>query len=57
MRLLFWTAVSFGFFTVNNLLLAADLLVFTSIDLLVWRQLAAGLGLAALLFGFIGDAQ
>lgn len=56
LRLLFWTAISFGFFTLNNLLLAADLLVFTSIDLLVWRQLAAALGLGALLYGFIQEA-
>ncbi|HEY1753185.1 MAG TPA: DUF5985 family protein [Caulobacteraceae bacterium] len=54
--LLFWTAIGFGFFTVNNLLLAADLLVFTEIDLLAWRQLATGLGLGALLYGFIRNA-
>ncbi len=56
-RLLLWTAISFGFFALNNLLLAADLLVFTTVDLWLWRQLAAGLGIATLLFGFIWESR
>lgn len=56
-RLLLWTSVSFGFFALNNLLLAADMLVFTQVDLWALRQLAAGLGLATLLCGFVWETR
>ncbi len=56
-RLLLWTSVSFGFFALNNLLLVADLLVFTRTDLLPLRQAATGLGLAALLYGFVWQTR
>ncbi len=56
-RLLLWTAASFVFFALNNLLLAADLLVFTRLDLWLWRQLAAGLGVATLIVGFIWESR
>lgn len=54
-RLLFWCAVSFGFLAINNLLLVADLVVFPTRDLWAWRQAAAGLAVATLLFGFIWE--
>lgn len=56
-RLLLWTSASFLFFALNNLLLALDLLVFTEIDLWAWRQLAAGLGVATLICGFIWESR
>jgi hypothetical protein len=56
-RLLLWTSISFVFFAINNLLLVFDLLVFTSTDLLPWRQLAAGLGVGTLLYGFVFEAR
>lgn len=56
-RLLLWTAVAFGFFAINNLLLAADVLVFPTVDLVFWRHAATGLGLAALLYGFIWEVR
>ena len=56
-RLLMWTAASFGFFALNNLILAVDMLVVPNIDLWVWRQAAAGLGLAVLLFGFVWEMR
>jgi len=56
-RLLLWTATCFVFFAINNLLLAADTLLFSDIDLSPWRQAAAGLGLASLLYGFIWEAR
>ena len=55
--LLLWTSVCFAFFALNNVLLAADLLVFTDIDLLGVRQATTGLGLAALLYGFIWQTR
>ncbi len=51
--ILLWTAVGFSFFALNNLLLAADLVVFTRVDLSPWRQLTAALGLASILYGFV----
>ena len=56
-RLLLWTATCFVFFAINNLLLVADALLFPDIDLSPWRQAAAGLGLASLLYGFIWEAR
>ena len=55
--LLLWTSISFGFFAVNNLLLVADMLVFIDADLTFWRQAAAGLGVASLLYGFIWQVR
>ncbi len=56
-RLLLWTAVAFGFFAANNMLLALDMVVLPDVDLYLWRQAAAGLGLASLLYGFVWDAR
>lgn len=56
-RLLLWTAVSFCFFALNNLLLVADMLIFPHHDLWIWRQAAAGAGLCTLLFGFIWETR
>ncbi|MGH6986725.1 MAG: DUF5985 family protein [Caulobacteraceae bacterium] len=52
-----WTAVCFAFLALNNLLLVADMLIFTRVDLLPLRQGAAVLGLMALLYGFIREAR
>ncbi|HEY3800577.1 MAG TPA: DUF5985 family protein [Caulobacteraceae bacterium] len=57
LSLLLWSAIGFGFFALNNLLLALDLLVFTSVDLSPWRQATAGLGLAAILYGFVWQTR
>lgn len=57
-RLLLWTAVSFGFLALNNLLLVADLVVFiTQVNLLPYRQATAGLAIATLLYGFVWEAN
>lgn len=56
-RLLLWTAVSFGFLALNNLLLVADLVIFTDVNLLPYRQTATGLAIAALLYGFIWEVD
>jgi hypothetical protein len=57
MRLLLWTAVSFCFFALNNLVLAVDMLVVPDADLWVWRQAAAAAGLGVLLFGFVWEMR
>jgi hypothetical protein len=57
-RLLLWTAISFGFLALNNLLLVADLVIFiTQANLLPYRQAAAGLAVATLLYGFIWEVD
>jgi hypothetical protein len=56
-RLLFWTAIGFAFFALNNLTLAADMLIFPQIDLWPLRQAFLAAGLAALLIGFVWDLR
>jgi hypothetical protein len=56
-RLLLWTAISFCFFALNNLILVLDMLVFADADLWPWRQAAAGAGLSVLLFGFVWEMR
>ncbi|WP_293677668.1 DUF5985 family protein [uncultured Phenylobacterium sp.] len=57
MRLLLWTAVAFCFFALNNLALVVDMLLLPGVDLWVWRQAAAGAGLAVLIFGFVWEVR
>lgn len=56
-RLLLWTAVSFGFFAINNLVLVIDMLVLPATDLWVWRQATAAAGLGVLIFGFVWEMR
>jgi hypothetical protein len=56
-RLLLWTALSFAFLALNNLMVVADMVIFPGIDFWIWRQAAAGGGLAVLLYGFIGETR
>jgi hypothetical protein len=54
-RLLLWVAASFVFLALNNLALVADMVVFPSVDLWIWRQLAAAVALGVLLYGFVWE--
>lgn len=56
-RLLLWSGLCFVGLTINNLLLAFDKLVFTDIDLSLWRTLAALLAMATLLYGLIWSSE
>jgi len=56
-RLLFWTALGFVFLAGNNLFLVADLVLFPTVDLWAWRQLASGLAVGVLLYGFVWEAD
>ena len=56
-RLLLWSGLCFVGLTFNNVLLIADRLVFTAVDLSTWR-LAAGLAaVVLLLWGLIMDGS
>jgi Family of unknown function (DUF5985) len=56
-RLLLWSALCFVFLTLNNLLLFFDLPVFTEMDLRPYRLVAALVGLAFLLYGFLFETE
>jgi hypothetical protein len=56
-RLLFWTALGFGFLALNNFFLVADLVLLPQVDLWPWRQAASGLAVAVLLYGFIWEVE
>lgn len=56
-RLLLWTALCFAFLALNNLLVVLDMLVFPSVPLVMFRQLAAFLAVSVLLFGFVWEAE
>jgi hypothetical protein len=57
LRLLLWSALCFVFLTLNNLLLFFDFIVLPELDLRPWRLLAALVGLAFLLYGFIFESE
>jgi hypothetical protein len=57
-RLLLWSALCFACLTVNNVLVAVDLVVLgPEISLFFIRNLAALIGLVLLLFGLIWDTE
>jgi hypothetical protein len=57
-RLLLWSAVSFVFLAINNLLVFLDVVIFpTEVDLLPYRSAAALAAVAVLLWAFIWEAD
>jgi hypothetical protein len=56
-RLLLWSGLCFAGLTLNNLLLVLDKLVFTTVDLSVWRTSIALIAMAVLLYGMIWSAE
>ena len=57
LRLLLWSAACFFCLTVNNVLVVIDLIVLPEIDLFLFRNVVALLGVVALLYGLIWDAH
>lgn len=55
MRLLFWSALCFGFFALNNIILLIDLYVFPDVNLFLVRTTPALAGVAVMLFGLIWE--
>ena len=53
--LLLWSALCFVGLAVNNMLLFLDLVVFTEVDLLLFRALSSLAAVGVLLFGFIWE--
>ncbi|HWM44212.1 MAG TPA: DUF5985 family protein [Burkholderiales bacterium] len=57
LRLLLWSALCFVCLTANNVLLFFDLVVFTDVDLRLYRMAAALAGILFLLYAFIWEAE
>jgi hypothetical protein len=56
-RLLLWSGICFGCLTVNNVLVAVDLVIFPDMDLFLLRNASALVGVGALLYGLIWEAR
>ncbi|HYC01421.1 MAG TPA: DUF5985 family protein [Candidatus Limnocylindrales bacterium] len=56
-RLLLWSGLCFAGLTVNNALLAVDLLIFPEIDLFALRNLAALVAVSLLLYGLLWESE
>lgn len=56
-KLLFWSALCFGFLALNNLFLCVDLLVFPAMDLNgpLWRNFLSTIAGVLLLYGLIEE--
>ena len=55
--LLLWSAICFGFLTLNNVVLFLDMLVVPNMDLRLWRLIAALAGVLCMLYAFIWEAE
>lgn len=56
-RLLLYSALAFVMLAVNNLLVVVDILLLPDVDLSVYRDVAALIGLALLIWGFVWEAD
>lgn len=56
-RLLFWSALCFVGFALNNVLLIVDVRVLPASDLSTWRIVPAVVGAALLLYGLIWESK
>jgi hypothetical protein len=55
-RLLLWSAWGFSGLAVNNVILFVDLVLISSVDLSVIRQIPALIGIGVMVWGLIQDA-
>jgi hypothetical protein len=55
-RLLLWGGVCFLGLTVSNVLVFVALVIFPDVNLYTWRNVAALVGMAALVYGLIWDS-
>lgn len=56
-RLLLWSGLCFGCFSLNNALVVVDLFVLPDVNLFVLRNLSALVGVVALLYGLVMEAR
>jgi hypothetical protein len=55
-RLLLWSGLCFLGFTLNNIFLVLDFSVYPEVDLSLFRNIPALIGLGLLIFGLVWDA-
>jgi hypothetical protein len=56
-RLLFWSSLCFAGFTVTNLLVFVDLVIFPETNLYVFRLFSTAVSLALILYGLIWESH
>jgi hypothetical protein len=56
-RLLLWGSVCFALLAINNLALVLDLVILSSINLFIVRNLSALLAVCAMLYGLVCDER
>jgi hypothetical protein len=56
-RLLFWSALCFIGFALNNVMLIVDVRVMPEVDLSTWRMVPAVVGAGLLLYGLIWETR
>jgi hypothetical protein len=55
--LLLWSVIGFAGLAVNNVLVYVDLVLFTGVDLSLFRSAAGAAAMAALVYGLIWEAS
>jgi hypothetical protein len=55
--LLLWSAICFGFLTLNNVILFVDMLLVPEVDLRLWRLLSALAGVLSMLYAFLWESE
>jgi hypothetical protein len=55
--LLLWSCIGFAGLALNNVLVYADLVLFPALDLSLERTVAGAVGMVALLYGLIWEAE
>ncbi len=56
-RLLLWSAICFAGLALNNVILFIDKVVAQGVDLSAWRLVPAAVGLSAIVYGLVWDAE
>jgi hypothetical protein len=56
-RLILWSLVSFAVLAVNNVLVYVDLVMYTGVDLSVYRSAAGAAAMAIMLVGLIWESR
>ena len=56
-RLLLWSLICFAALAVNNVLVYVDLVMYTGVDLSVYRSAAGAAAMAVMLYGLVWEAR
>jgi hypothetical protein len=56
-RLVLWSVISFAGLAVNSVLIYVDLVMYTGVDLSVYRSAAGAVAMAVMLYGLIWETR